>query len=61
MPLDAPASHAGKPAQPSRAEQLAFLRRRRESIEPQRVGISRPAADARRACVARWRSSPGSA
>ncbi|MBG6758022.1 helix-turn-helix domain-containing protein [Pseudomonas aeruginosa] len=43
MPLDAPASHAAEsPAQPSRAEQLgAFLRRRRESIEPQRVGISR--------------------
>lgn len=64
MPLDAPASHSAEsPAQPSRAEQLgAFLRRRRESIEPQRVGISRPAADARRACVARrWRSSPGSA
>lgn len=64
MPLDAPASHAAEsPAQPSRAEQLgAFLRRRRESIEPQRVGISASAADARRACVARrWRSSPGSA
>ncbi|HBO3021891.1 TPA: helix-turn-helix domain-containing protein, partial [Pseudomonas aeruginosa] len=43
MPLDAPASHSAEsPAQPSRAEQLgAFLRRRRESIEPQRVGISR--------------------
>lgn len=64
MPLDTPASHAAEsPAQPSRAEQLgAFLRRRRESIEPQRVGISRLGADARRACVARrWRSSPGSA
>lgn len=64
MPLDAPASHSAEsPAQPSRAEQLgAFLRRRRESIEPQRVGISCSAADARRACVARrWRSSPGSA
>ncbi|MFP8981682.1 transcriptional regulator, partial [Pseudomonas aeruginosa] len=45
MPLDAPASHAAEsPAQPSRPEQLgAFLRRRRERIQPQRVGISRPA------------------
>ena len=62
MPLDAPASHAAEsPAQPSRAEQLGAFPPPAESIEPQRVGISASAADARRACVARWRSSPGSA
>lgn len=46
-----------------RRKQLgAFLRARRESLDPQRLGLPAWAAGARRACVGkRWRCSPTSA
>lgn len=46
-----------------RRKQLgAFLRARRESLDPQRLGLPRVGPGARRACVGkRWRCSPTSA